>query len=155
MQPPGKATPPSASASAPALATPALRPAEPLKKLMASVTFIAPTVENEFLEKLFAIFGPVKSMKRPQDPATQAYKTFAFVEYETPESLRVALRVRCHVSLSAHEAPGHSGCGAGRDNTAHTQACCSGACAAPSERRQAAALLLLALLLLARSQRPA
>jgi hypothetical protein len=98
LLPPGKTTPPAGAGAAPPSATPALRPTEPLKKLMASVTFIAPTVENEFLEKLFGVFGAVKSMKRPQDPASKAYKTFAFVEYETPESLRVALRVRIRSS---------------------------------------------------------
>lgn len=61
---------------------------------MASVTFIAPSVENEFLDKLFAVFGAVKSMKRPVDPSTNKGKAFAFVEYEAPESLKRALKVR-------------------------------------------------------------
>lgn len=95
LQPPGQATPPRPSAApGPPVGKPALKAPEPVKKLMASVTFIAPSVENEFLDKLFAVFGAVKSMKRPQDPSTNVRKTFAFVEFETPESLKIALKVR-------------------------------------------------------------
>lgn len=67
---------------------------EPPKKLIATISHIAPSVDNEFMEKLLGVFGAVKYWKRPVDPSTNELKTFGFVEYEAPESMIIALRVR-------------------------------------------------------------
>lgn len=71
-----------------------LAKAEPPKKLIATISHIASSVDNEFMEKLLGVFGAVSYWKRPVDPSTKALKTFGFVEYEAPESMMIALRVR-------------------------------------------------------------
>ena len=94
MPPPGtapKTTTPTPDAAAP--------PEKPPEKIVATLSYIAPSADDEFLEGLLAVFGPIKSYRRPRDPKTNAPKSFAFIEYTKPSSMNVALRVRAHALL--------------------------------------------------------
>ncbi|KAJ6898898.1 hypothetical protein NC652_025416 [Populus alba x Populus x berolinensis] len=50
---------------------------------------IAPSVENDFMMSLLQFCGPVKSWKRPQDPANGTPRGFGFCEFESAEGLNV------------------------------------------------------------------
>lgn len=94
MAPPGQPPPTLSAPASTAAGKPVLAKAEPPKKLIATISHIASSVDNEFMEKLLGVFGAVSYWKRPVDPTTKALKTFGFVEYEAPESMMIALRVR-------------------------------------------------------------
>jgi RNA recognition motif-containing protein len=84
-------------AAPPALAVPGKLPAgqKPEKRLVATISFMAPSVDDDFMRELLDTFGKVTSWKRPKDPSTNQPKTFGFVEYEHPDSMKSALAVRC------------------------------------------------------------
>jgi hypothetical protein len=60
---------------------------------MATISCIAPSVDDQLMEELLRVFGPIKSWRRPRDPKTDTPKTFGFIDYENPESMNLALRV--------------------------------------------------------------
>ena len=94
MAPPSLATPPGPAAPPAAAPLPGPPPAKPQEKVMATVSFIQPSVEDAFMEELLGAFGAIKSWRRPRDPKTNAPKSFGFVEYAHPESMTLALKVR-------------------------------------------------------------
>uniref|UniRef100_A0A1D1ZM47 RNA-binding protein 25 n=1 Tax=Anthurium amnicola TaxID=1678845 RepID=A0A1D1ZM47_9ARAE len=83
----------------PAIIPPAVRqpfPASvPMEKPQTTIYVgkIASTVENEFMESLLRLCGPVKSWKRAVDPSDATFRGFGFCEFESVEGVLRALRL--------------------------------------------------------------
>ncbi|XP_052311075.1 RNA-binding motif protein 25 isoform X4 [Populus trichocarpa] len=64
---------------------------------------IAPSVENDFLSSLLQLCGPVKSWRRPQDPANGTPRGFGFCEFESAEGVLRALRLLTKFNIDRQE----------------------------------------------------
>ncbi|KAI5573499.1 hypothetical protein BDE02_10G083000 [Populus trichocarpa] len=64
---------------------------------------IAPSVENDFMMSLLQFCGPVKSWKRPQDPANGTPRGFGFCEFESAEGVLRALRLLTKFNIDGQE----------------------------------------------------
>ncbi|KAL3578241.1 hypothetical protein D5086_019745 [Populus alba] len=64
---------------------------------------IAPSVENDFMMSLLQFCGPVKSWKRPQDPANGTPRGFGFCEFESAEGVLRALRLLTKLNIDGQE----------------------------------------------------
>ncbi|KAJ6309455.1 hypothetical protein OIU77_015252, partial [Salix suchowensis] len=64
---------------------------------------IAPSVENDFMMSLLQFCGPVKSWKRPQDPANGTPRGFGFCEFESAEGVLQALRLLTKFNIDGQE----------------------------------------------------
>ncbi|KAJ6988394.1 hypothetical protein NC653_021347 [Populus alba x Populus x berolinensis] len=64
---------------------------------------IAPSVENDFMSSLLQLCGPVKSWRRPQDPANGTPRGFGFCEFEYAEGVLRALRLLTKFNIDRQE----------------------------------------------------
>lgn len=93
----------------PPIVTPMVRPVVPVvpptekPQTTVYVGKIAPTVDNEFLLSLLRLCGPVKSLKRAQDPSDGTPKGFGFCEFEAAEGVLRALRLLSKLNIDGQE----------------------------------------------------
>ncbi|WOK92057.1 RNA-binding protein 25 isoform X2 [Canna indica] len=93
----------------PPVVSPVIRPAVPIAaptekpQTTVYVGKIASTVENEFLLSILTLCGPVKSLKRAQDPSDGKPKGFGFCEFETAEGVLRSLRLLTKLNIDGQE----------------------------------------------------
>ncbi|CAA6670646.1 unnamed protein product [Spirodela intermedia] len=93
----------------PPLVAPVVRPAVPIvapaekPQTTVYVGKIASTVENEFLESLLRLCGPVKSWKRAENPSDGTFRGFGFCEFESAEGVLRALRLLNKLNMDGQE----------------------------------------------------
>lgn len=64
---------------------------------------IAPTVDNDFLLSILRLCGPVKFLKRAQDPSDGTLKGFGFCEFEAAEGILRAMRLLSKLNIDGQE----------------------------------------------------
>ncbi|KAG1326967.1 RNA-binding protein 25 [Cocos nucifera] len=93
----------------PPIVTPMVRPVVPIvpptekPQTTVYVGKIAPTVDNEFLLSVLRLCGPVKNLKRAQDPSDGTPKGFGFCEFESAEGVLRALRLLSKLNIDGQE----------------------------------------------------
>ncbi|XP_078443020.1 splicing factor PWI domain-containing protein / RNA recognition motif (RRM)-containing protein [Wolffia australiana] len=94
---------------APPLVAPVVRPVVPLvapaekPQTTVYVGKIASTVENDFLESVLRLCGPVKSWKRAENPSDGSFRGFGFCEFESAEGVLRALRLLNKLNMDGQE----------------------------------------------------